>query len=166
MLSCRRQPTYPNGTHLAEVEIDEATGATSIVNYVMVDDFGVTLNPLMLAGQVHGGAVQGIGQALMEHAVYDTDSGQLVTASLMDYALPRAADDAGLRLRDPQCAVQGQSARREGRGRGRRYRLLSGGDECDHRCAVAGLRHPPYRHAGHPGARLGGDRGRRRMHRM
>ena len=86
------QPTYPNGTHIAEVEIDEATGTTRIVNYVVVDDFGVTLNPLLLAGQVHGGAVQGIGQALMEQTVYDQDSGQLVTASLMDYALPRASE--------------------------------------------------------------------------
>jgi len=85
-----RAATYPNGTHLAEVEIDPATGATRIVNYVVVDDFGVSLNPLLLAGQVHGGAVQGIGQALMEQTVYDRDSGQLVTASLMDYALPRA----------------------------------------------------------------------------
>jgi aerobic carbon-monoxide dehydrogenase large subunit len=59
---------------------------------VVVDDFGVTLNPLLLAGQVHGGAVQGIGQAIMEDTVYDRDSGQLVTASLMDYAVPRAAD--------------------------------------------------------------------------
>lgn len=86
------QPTYPNGTHLAEVEIDPATGATKIVNYIIVDDFGVTLNPLLLAGQVHGGAVQGIGQALMEQAVYDEGSGQLLTASLMDYALPKAGD--------------------------------------------------------------------------
>ena len=77
---------------MAEVEIDPATGATRIVNYVVVDDFGVSLNPLLLAGQVHGGAVQGIGQALMEQTVYDPDSGQLITASLMDYALPRAAD--------------------------------------------------------------------------
>ena len=83
-------PTYPNGTHLAEVEIDPATGATRIVNYVVVDDFGVSLNPLLLAGQVHGGTAQGIGQALMEQTVYDRDSGQLITASLMDYALPRA----------------------------------------------------------------------------
>jgi carbon-monoxide dehydrogenase large subunit len=84
--------TFPNGTHLAEVEIDPDTGATQIVNYVVVDDFGVTLNPLLLAGQVHGGAVQGIGQALMEHAAYDPDSGQLLSASLTDYALPRAKD--------------------------------------------------------------------------
>ena len=84
--------TYPNGTHLAEVEIDPATGIIKIVNYVIVDDFGVTLNPLLLAGQVHGGAMQGIGQALMEQAVYRARDGQLVTGTFMDYALPRAAD--------------------------------------------------------------------------
>jgi carbon-monoxide dehydrogenase large subunit len=86
------RPTYPNGTHIAEVEIDPGTGATTILQYVVVDDFGATLNPLLLAGQVHGGAVQGIGQALMEDTVYDAGSGQLLSASLMDYALPRAAD--------------------------------------------------------------------------
>src|SRR3954469_19756191 len=74
--------TYPNGTHLAEVEIDPATGIIRIVNYVIVDDFGVTLNPLLLAGQVHGGAMQGIGQALMEQVVYSSD-GQLVTGTFM-----------------------------------------------------------------------------------
>jgi carbon-monoxide dehydrogenase large subunit len=84
--------TYPNGTHLAEVEIDPATGIIRIVNYVIVDDFGVTLNPLLLAGQVQGGAMQGIGQALMEQAIYNPKDGQLVTGTLMDYALPRAAD--------------------------------------------------------------------------
>ena len=84
--------TYPHGTHLAEVEIDPATGMIGIVNYVVVDDFGVTLNPLLLAGQVHGGAMQGIGQALMEQAVYSPNDGQLVTGTFMDYALPRAAD--------------------------------------------------------------------------
>jgi carbon-monoxide dehydrogenase large subunit len=86
------EPTYPNGTHIAEVEVDPDTGATTILNYVVVDDFGVTLNPLLLAGQVHGGAAQGIGQALMEHAIYDEGSGQILSASLMDYALPRADD--------------------------------------------------------------------------
>src|SRR5664279_10806 len=84
--------TYPNGTHVAEVEIDPATGTVRIVNYVIVDDFGVTLNPLLLAGQVHGGAMQGIGQALMEQVVYSPGDAQLVTATYMDYALPRAAD--------------------------------------------------------------------------
>jgi aerobic carbon-monoxide dehydrogenase large subunit len=86
------EATYPNGTHVAEVEIDPETGGIEIVNYVIVDDFGRTLNGAMLAGQVHGGSAQGIGQALMERTVYDGDSGQLVTASLMDYALPRASD--------------------------------------------------------------------------
>jgi carbon-monoxide dehydrogenase large subunit len=86
------EATYPNGTHIAEVEVDPDTGHIDIVSYVVVDDFGVTLNPLLLAGQVHGGAVQGIGQAIMESTVYDASSGQLITASLMDYALPRAAD--------------------------------------------------------------------------
>ena len=84
--------TYPNGTHLVEVEIDPATGVVKVVNYVIVDDFGKTLNPLLLAGQVHGGAMQGIGQALMEEAVYGANDGQLVTTTFMDYALPRAAD--------------------------------------------------------------------------
>jgi carbon-monoxide dehydrogenase large subunit len=84
--------TYPNGTHVVEIEIDEATGHVAIVNYVIVDDFGFSLNPLLLEGQVHGGTVQGIGQALLENTVYDEGSGQLLTASLMDYALPRAED--------------------------------------------------------------------------
>src|SRR5215831_13449940 len=83
-------PTYPNGTHIAEVEVDPETGATHIMRYVVVDDFGATLNPLLLEGQVHGGAVQGIGQALMEDTVYDSSTGQLLSASLMDYAMPRA----------------------------------------------------------------------------
>jgi aerobic carbon-monoxide dehydrogenase large subunit len=83
--------TYPNGTHVCEVEIDPETGDTQVLRYTVVDDFGVTLNPLLLAGQVHGGLVQGLGQALHERTVYDAD-GQLVTASFMDYRLPRAAD--------------------------------------------------------------------------
>jgi len=85
-------PTFPNGAHIAEVEIDPQTGAVGVVNYVVVDDFGATLNPLLLEAQVHGGSVQGLGQALMEQVVYDPASGQLLSASLMDYALPRASD--------------------------------------------------------------------------
>jgi len=81
--------TYPNGTHICEVEIDPETGATQVVRYTIVDDFGVTVNPMLLAGQVHGGVVQGIGQALTENTVYG-DDGQLLTASFMDYAMPRA----------------------------------------------------------------------------
>ncbi len=81
--------TYPNGTHICEIEIDPETGEARIDRYTVVDDFGFTLNPLLLEGQVHGGIAQGVGQALMEQAVYDRD-GQLLSASLMDYCLPRA----------------------------------------------------------------------------
>jgi carbon-monoxide dehydrogenase large subunit len=83
------EATYPNGTHICEVEIDPATGDTQVVRYTIVDDFGATVNPLLLEGQVVGGVVQGIGQALTEDTVYSED-GQLLTASFMDYAMPRA----------------------------------------------------------------------------
>jgi carbon-monoxide dehydrogenase large subunit len=84
--------TYPNGCHVAEVEIDPETGVVRLVSYTIVDDFGVVVNSLLLAGQVHGGTVQGLGQALFEHTVYDPESGQLLSASFMDYRLPRASD--------------------------------------------------------------------------
>src|SRR5690606_1397944 len=83
------EATYPNGTHICEVEIDPDTGRTEVVAYTIVDDFGATVNPILLAGQVHGGVVQGLGQALTEEAVY-SDDGQLVTATFMDYGMPRA----------------------------------------------------------------------------
>ncbi|MDF2096728.1 xanthine dehydrogenase family protein molybdopterin-binding subunit [Aquibaculum arenosum] len=83
--------TYPNGTHVCELEVDEDTGVTKVLRYLVVDDFGTVVNPMMAAGQVHGGAAQGLGQALLEHTVYD-EEGQLLTASLMDYCLPRADD--------------------------------------------------------------------------
>jgi aerobic carbon-monoxide dehydrogenase large subunit len=81
--------TYPNGTHICELEIDRETGLVSVGRYTVVDDFGVTVNPLLLAGQVMGGIAQGIGQALMENIAYDA-GGQILTATLLDYALPRA----------------------------------------------------------------------------
>jgi carbon-monoxide dehydrogenase large subunit len=84
--------TFPNGCHVVEVEIDPDTGVVTIERYTVVDDFGRTINPLLLEGQVHGGIAQGIGQALLEHAVYDPDSGQLLSGSFMDYAMPRASD--------------------------------------------------------------------------
>ena len=89
--------TYPNGCHAAEVEVDPETGAVTLVRYVAVDDFGTLVNPLLTEGQVHGGLAQGIGQALHEHTVYD-DDGQLLSASLMDYQLPRAADLPGFEV--------------------------------------------------------------------
>jgi carbon-monoxide dehydrogenase large subunit len=87
--------TYPNGCHLAEVEIDVDTGHVDVVNYIVVDDFGTIVNPMMLAGQVHGGIAQGIGQALLETCVYDA-AGQLMTGSFMDYCMPRADDLPGI----------------------------------------------------------------------
>ncbi len=84
------QPSaYPNGCHVCEVEIDETTGHVAVVKYSSVNDFGNVINPLMVEGQIHGGVVQGIGQALLEHTVYD-ESGQLLSGSFMDYAMPRA----------------------------------------------------------------------------
>jgi carbon-monoxide dehydrogenase large subunit len=84
--------TFPNGCHVCEVEIDPDTGKVEVVRYVAVDDFGRIVNPMVVDGQVHGGVAQGLGQALMEHCLYDPASGQLVTGSLLDYALPRAGD--------------------------------------------------------------------------
>ena len=91
--------TYPNGCHIAEVEVDPETGAVEVVSYNCVNDFGVVVNPMIVAGQLHGGVVQGIGQALMEKTVYDSD-GQLLTGSFMDYAMPRAADVPSFVLED------------------------------------------------------------------
>jgi carbon-monoxide dehydrogenase large subunit len=84
-------PTFPNGCHVAEVEVDSDTGVVEVVKYSCVNDFGIVVNPLIVAGQLHGGVVQGIGQALMEMTVYD-DDGQLLTGSFLDYAMPRATD--------------------------------------------------------------------------
>ena len=82
--------TFPNGCHMAEVEIDPETGVIELVRYSVCDDFGKTVNPLIVRGQVAGGVAQGYGQAVLEHTVYDPSSGQLLSGSLMDYALPRA----------------------------------------------------------------------------
>jgi aerobic carbon-monoxide dehydrogenase large subunit len=84
------QATYPNGCHVCEVEVDPETGVVDLVSYLVVDDVGTVINPLTLAGQIHGGVAQGVGQVLMEQVVYEKGSGQLLTASFMDYAMPRA----------------------------------------------------------------------------
>jgi carbon-monoxide dehydrogenase large subunit len=84
-------PSWPNGVHICEVEIDPDTGMTRVVRYSTVDDVGVAVNPMLVAGQVHGGVAQGIGQALYETVAYDQD-GQLLTASYQDYCVPRASD--------------------------------------------------------------------------
>jgi carbon-monoxide dehydrogenase large subunit len=91
--------TFPNGVHVAEVEIDPETGATVLQRYTAVDDFGTVLNPLLTIGQIQGGLAQGIGQALLERTAYEAESGQLLSGSLMDYCLPRAADLPDLDIR-------------------------------------------------------------------
>ena len=88
----REHMTFPNGTHVVEVEIDGETGRVVLARHVAVDDYGVIVNPMIAAGQAHGAIAQGAGQALMEQAVFDPESGQPVTGSFMDYALPRADD--------------------------------------------------------------------------
>jgi len=84
--------SYPNGCHVCEVEIEQDTGVVHVMRYCAVDDVGKVINPLLVAGQVHGGVAQGIGQAMLENTIYDPASGQMVTSSFMDYTMPRADD--------------------------------------------------------------------------
>jgi carbon-monoxide dehydrogenase large subunit len=86
------EASYPYGAHVCEVEVDADTGKVTLINYAAVDDVGRAVNPLIIHGQVHGGIAQGVGQALLEHAHYDPESGQMLAGSLMDYAMPRASD--------------------------------------------------------------------------
>ncbi|MFO1025256.1 MAG: xanthine dehydrogenase family protein molybdopterin-binding subunit [Acetobacteraceae bacterium] len=99
--------TFPNGCHMAEVEVDPETGAVVLTRYLVCDDFGKTINPLIVRGQVAGGVAQGYGQAVMEHTVYDPESGQLLSGSFMDYALPRANEfpDIEVELLEIPCAT-------------------------------------------------------------
>lgn len=93
------EATYPNGTHICELEIDENTGTVEIVDYTVVDDFGKTINPLLLEGQVHGGIAQGLGQALLEYCAFDPEDGQLLSATFMDYTMPRASHFPPIRFK-------------------------------------------------------------------
>jgi carbon-monoxide dehydrogenase large subunit len=90
--------TYPSGTYVCEVEVDPATGFVRVLDLVAVDDFGTVINPMIVHGQLHGGIAQGIGQALFEHCVYDSDTGQLLTATFLDYCMPRADDLPNFRV--------------------------------------------------------------------
>ncbi len=98
--------TYPNGSHFCEVEIDPDTGELEILNYVVVDDVGTVVNPIGLKGQIHGGVAQGLGQAVMEEVVYDRESGQLLSGSFMDYAMPRAEDFPYMRIESNPCPTK------------------------------------------------------------
>jgi carbon-monoxide dehydrogenase large subunit len=110
------QPTYPNGCHVCEVEIDEETGTAEIVNYNVVDDVGLVMNPLLLKGQIHGGVVQGVGQILLEDVRFDPHSGQLITASFMDYAMPRASDVSFMEVRSNEVITKANSLGIKGAG--------------------------------------------------
>jgi aerobic carbon-monoxide dehydrogenase large subunit len=93
------QPTYPCSCHVCEVEIDPETGAVALLSYLVVDDVGTVINPMTLAGQIHGGVMQGVGQVLMEQVYYEPGSGQLLTASFMDYSMPRADTMCDIRIK-------------------------------------------------------------------
>ena len=155
--------TFPNGCHIAEVEVDPDTGVAELVKYTCVNDFGTVVNPLIVAGQLHGGVVQGIGQALMEMTVYDGD-GQLLTGSFMDYAMPRAADMPVFDLAEHPGAGEDQSARRQGLRRSRLRRLADLGHECGARRAGRS-RHPPSRHAADAVSHLAGSAASERQRR-
>ena len=151
--------TYPNGTHLCEVEIDPATGATHIVNYVVVDDFGVTLNPLLLEGQVHGGAVQGIGQALMERTVYDADSGQLVTRVADGLRAAARRGHAGLLFETRNVPCKTNALGVKGAGEAGAIGSCPAVMNAIVDALWRAYPHPPRRHAGDARAPVAGDRG-------
>ena len=121
------------------MEIEPETGECEIVSYVACDDVGNIINHQIVEGQMQGGVAQGAGQMFGEQGVYDAESGQLLTGSFMDYAMPRAGLVSGMKVHRASGADQAQSARRQGRGRGRRHRLDAGADERGRstRCARA-----------------------------
>ena len=117
---------YPHGTHLCAMEVDTETGAVKMRKYVCVDDIGNIINPLIVSGQVHGGLVQGIAQALWEEAVYD-DAGTLVSGSFVDYLLPTAADTISFDIDHTTSPSTTNTLGHQGRRRGRHHRLDAGG---------------------------------------
>jgi carbon-monoxide dehydrogenase large subunit len=124
--------TFPAGCYICEVEVDPETGMTEILRFVAADDFGNLMNPMIVEGQVHGGVAQGIGQAFLENAVY-ADDGQLLTASFMDYCMPRADDLPSFEI-SHQCTPDAvQPAWHQGLRRGRGNRFAASGDQRDHR---------------------------------
>ena len=147
--------TFPNGCHMAEVEVDPETGVVQVVRYSVCDDVGKAVNPLIVRGQVHGGVAQGTGQALLERTAYDPESGQLLSGSFMDYALPRADDlpDIEVEFVEVPCATN--PARREGRRRGGRGGQPAGADQRADRCTGRGRR-VAHRHAGNAGEGVAG----------
>ena len=144
--------TFPAGCHICEVEIDPDTGHVDIAGWTAVDDFGTVINPMIVEGQVHGGVAQGVGQALLEGAVYDTN-GQLVSGSFMDYSMPRAENLPDAQGRHHHHEMPVQPARHQGLRRGGRDRGSGGGHQRHHRRD----RQRRFGHAGDAPGGLGGD---------
>ena len=147
--------TFPNGCHMAEVEVDPETGVIDIVRYRVSDDFGKTVNPMIVRGQVHGGVAQGLGQALLERTSYDADIRPASDRQLHGLCTAACGRSAGHRGGSAGSAQRFQSARRKGRRRGRLGRQSARVDQRDHRCAVGRWRHA-HRHAHHTGNGVAG----------
>ncbi len=148
--------TFPAGTHICEVEIDPDTGVVQVVAFTACDDFGNIINPMIVEGQVHGGVAQGIGQALLEHCVYDRDSGQLLTGSLMDYALPRADDLPSFKVGTKVTPCTHNPLGAKGCGEAGAIGAPAAMMNAVHGCARAGRRQAP-RHAGVAASRVERD---------
>ena len=146
---------WPTGVQVCELEIDPETGETQIVNFVCVDDVGTVVNPMLLKAQMHGGIVQGIGQALVEDIVYDAD-GQLITGSLMDYCLPRADDICNMDIISAPTITSSNLIGAKGGGESGPTGASAGDDQCRGRCLKA-ARRKSHRHAGNAAADLAGD---------
>ena len=148
--------SFPYGCHVCEVEVDPETGVAEIVRYTAVDDVGRAVNPLIVHGQIHGGITHGLGQALSEYCVYDRETGQLLSGSLLDYALPRAdrlpffATELS-EIPTPKSPARHSPCRRRRHDPGARRR-----DQCDCRCARR-IRRDPHRDAGNSRTRLACD---------
>ena len=149
--------TWPFGTHIATVEIDEETGHVELVRYLAVDDVGKKINPMIVDGQLHGGIAQGVGQALWEGAIYD-DQGQLQTGSMMDYTVPRASFFPNIELDETVTPSPVNPIGVKGVGEAGRDREHGGGGQCGHRRSQR-PRHPPSRHAVHAADRVARDPG-------
>ena len=129
--------TYPSGVHIAEVEIDPETGVVTVADFAAVDDFGNVINPMIVEGQVHGGIAQGIGQALLEHAVYDNATGQLITGSYMDYCMPRADDLPSFKIGTTRTPCPHNPLGVKGCGEAGAIGSPPAVDQCHHRCLAA-----------------------------
>jgi len=146
-------PSFPNGCHICELEIDPETGEVALNRYTVVDDVGTVINPLLAKGQIQGGVAQGAGQALIEDVVYDPDSGQLLTGTLMDYGIPRADMVPAIAIDFSPRPQHHKPARRQRRRRRRHRRQHADGDERDPRRARPARRHR-LGHARRPRAHL------------